>query len=114
MGGLPFDKHHNEDWQVINKLIHNEDYKQAIEKVHGLKGAAGNLGLMEIYSTCQSLEKSLRKQQSDDVLLNNFRQLLETFHNNMPVIQLLSRKKLDDDISDEDLMGVLKQIMELL
>ncbi len=69
---------------------------------------------MEIYSTCQSLEKSLRKQQSDDVLLNNFRQLLEIFHNNMPVIQLLSRKKLDDDISDEDLMGVLKQIMELL
>ncbi len=87
-----FDKHHNEDWQAINKLIHNEGYKQAIEKVHGLKGAAGNLGLMEIYSTCQSLEKSLRKQQSDDVLLNNLRQLLETFHNNMPVIQLLSRK----------------------
>ncbi len=48
------------DIKKIGRAIEKNDPEAAAGGIHSIKGAAGNLGLMEIYDTAQKLESLAR------------------------------------------------------
>jgi len=58
----------NEDtislWQTA---LQDEDYSFLKKSVHALKGVAGNIGGNEVYLACQSVESSLKGENSEEI-----------------------------------------------
>jgi two-component system, sensor histidine kinase and response regulator len=50
----------------ILQAIHQDNFQQAADLTHGIKGIAGNIGAQQAYETLQQLETALKKRESDD------------------------------------------------
>lgn len=50
-----------EDLKTLKDALAGGDTDTAVKKAHSLKGAAGNMGLMEIYETAKAAEEAARK-----------------------------------------------------
>jgi HPt (histidine-containing phosphotransfer) domain-containing protein len=48
------------DVEALQSAIDEEDIQQAIEAAHFIKGAAGNLGFMELYEAAKDIEEKAR------------------------------------------------------
>ena len=71
----------------IRSALRNQDHDLAIRFAHTLKGVAGNIGAMELYSTAGSLEDAIR-DSSDDAVASH----LETLQGKLTtVIELTAR-----------------------
>ncbi len=55
------------DLDKINEAIENKNPDKAASAIHSIKGAAGNLGFMEIYETAQKLEAEARNSRLDEI-----------------------------------------------
>ena len=65
--GFFFDFLTEHEFEALEQAIHNEDYEEAFENAHTLKGLSGNLGLTPLYSELGILVESLRAKRYDDV-----------------------------------------------
>jgi|GEM_PF-1399725 len=104
------------DLNQIESLLKTKEFDQAIEKIHKLKGAAGNLGLEDIYQSAQALELSLRSTPVNNYLplFKALSKNIEQFHQEIKLIQSFSNEKKQDALSTEELQQILKQLTELL
>ncbi len=70
----------------INKLIYQQKHDAASKQLHGLKGAAGNIGAQALYQNCSRLEQCLSK---GDEYGDNLQQFQKSFHSVMSGLQTL-------------------------
>ena len=56
------------DIDKINQAIENKNPDEAASAIHSIKGAAGNLGFMEIYEATQKLESEARNSRLDEIV----------------------------------------------
>ncbi len=54
-----------EDLAMLRRAIAGGDADQVSKAAHSIKGAAGNLGFMDIYETAQRIDQRARKQVLD-------------------------------------------------
>ena len=55
------------DFQKIQEAMAGRDADQVMRSAHTIKGAAGNLGLMEVSETAKIIEDNARNNQLDDI-----------------------------------------------
>jgi HPt (histidine-containing phosphotransfer) domain-containing protein len=55
------------DFQKIQVAMAGGDAEQVMRSAHTIKGAAGNLGLMDVSDTAKSIEESASKNQLDGI-----------------------------------------------
>ncbi len=56
-----------EDLEVLNSAVAEGNHGVAMERAHSIKGAAGNLGFMEIYETARVVEEKGKEKRFDTV-----------------------------------------------
>ena len=56
------------DFQKIQEAMAGRDADQVMRSAHTIKGAAGNLGLMEVSETAKIIEDNARNNQLDDIV----------------------------------------------
>ena len=67
------------DFQTMQKALAGGNSEQVMRSAHTIKGAAGNLGLMDVSETAKSIEDCASKNQLDD--LHTSVQILKTQFN---------------------------------
>ena len=55
------------DFQKIQEALTTSDSDQVMRSAHTIKGAAGNLGLMDVSETAKIIEESANKHQLDNL-----------------------------------------------
>ena len=68
------------DLQKLKTAMEQEDSDEARNAAHSLKGASGNLGLMDIFETAGQCEAAARNHQMNDLppLVKGIGDMLET------------------------------------
>lgn len=68
------------DLEKMTTAIEAGNNEEASKAAHSIKGASGNLGLMDIYELAKALEAELRNNQLDSITpkINEIREKLET------------------------------------
>lgn len=57
----------DQGFQLLERAVRQEEYNQAFEYAHGLKGVTGNLGLSPLYHELCKLVENLRAQEYESV-----------------------------------------------
>ncbi len=60
---------------IISAVVSGEDFETAQRLAHTVKGAAGNLGIQEMYEKAAALENAIKKGESD-----KYEDLIEEFN----------------------------------
>ena len=55
------------DFHKIQEAMAGRNAEQVMQSAHTIKGAAGNLGLMEVSETAKVIEDNARNNQLDDI-----------------------------------------------
>lgn len=55
------------DFGALGQAIQNQEYQEAFERAHTLKGVAGNLGLDPLYRALSNLVEALRAKDYRDL-----------------------------------------------
>lgn len=55
----------DKNFEALGKAIEIQDYSQAFECAHALKGVAGNLGLLPLYHAIGNIVSALRTKEYD-------------------------------------------------
>ena len=68
------------DLQKLKTAVEQGDPDEAAEAVHSLKGASGNLGLMDIFEVAGNCEKAARDHRKEELspLVKRLEELMET------------------------------------
>ena len=66
-GRFFFDFLTEHEFEALNQAIHTENYEEAFENAHTLKGLSGNLGLTPLYNALSVLVETLRKKEYNNI-----------------------------------------------
>jgi PAS domain S-box-containing protein len=100
--------------EKFKNYLNNNEKKKALEILHSLKGASGNIGINILYSIITDLEKELLNKETDKLnnLLNDFyKELDETL---IEINNYLLKDKGFDETKVLDKKDILKQIEDIL
>jgi CheY-like chemotaxis protein len=111
-----FDDLQARDLNRINDSLNTEAFDEVIQKTHGLKGAAGNLGLDKISQAVKALESSLSSDQKNKFkpLLKSLTRELNQFHRNLKAIKSPSKSEKPESKPSVSLQQTLTQLCDLL
>jgi len=56
----------NEEFTKYTDAIAQNDYNLAQKAIHTIKGASGNIGLMQLHELCVEIDQKLKKNQEAD------------------------------------------------
>ena len=104
------------DLNRIKDSVNAKAFDEAIQKSHGLKGAAGNLGLDKISQAAKALESSLSSNQKNKIkpLLDTLTRELKQFHKNLNAIKSPSETEKFESKPSASLQQTLTQLRDLL
>ena len=57
----------DDHFEALGKALEDQNYDQAFDCAHALKGVAGNLGLLPLYQAVGDIVSSLRTKRFDDL-----------------------------------------------
>lgn len=105
------------DASGILKQAKEKDYQHMIQKIHSIKGVAGNLGAMKIQEQAAELEQAVRNRTEKDPLeaqLNNFIEEISGFANVLPKERLSSENQHHDEADRGQIDMILNRLIKLL
>ncbi len=111
-----FDDLQARDLDRINDSLNAKAFDDVMQKSHGLKGAAGNLGLDKISQAAKALESSLKSDQKNKFkpLLKSLTRELKQFHKNLKAIKSPSKNEKPESKPSASLQQTLTQLCDLL
>lgn len=68
----------DQNFEALEKAIEIQNYTEAFEQAHALKGVAGNLGLMPLYRALSDVISALKAKEYDDLEL--LYQTISSYH----------------------------------
>lgn len=106
----------------MSTSLKKNDFKSSIEKVHTLKGSAGNIGLEDIYSLSKNIELLLREESEQngfisdtikDVFHTELVTILNRFQKQLATI-VIKKSSIEDELSREGAIRLLESLISLL
>jgi histidine phosphotransfer protein HptB len=55
------------DFERLQVAVASNDTEQIVRSAHTIKGAAGNLGLMDVYAVAKEIEEAIDSQQENEI-----------------------------------------------